>query len=107
MSALTLYPSLTARRLAAFAAFAIALVPSVTVAAEKPFVSGKIEVKEIKGTDFCKTMVLEDFWATKDHITGHWRLRNSNSEASGKLDIVEKKGKIVADLWGVRFRKIG
>ena len=100
MSALTIFTSLTARRLAAFATFALALAATSAGAAGVSFVAGKIEVKEVKGTDFCKHMILEEMWATKDHISGYWRIRTATLESSGKFDVFAKKGKIVADMWG-------
>ena len=105
MSAYSIFPSLTLRRFAAMAVLPLGLAAASAGAAENPFVAGKIEVKEIKGSDFCNYMILEQMWATKDHISGYWRIRTATLEASGKLDIVAKKGKIVADMWGTGSEK--
>ena len=100
MSAFNIFPSLTVRRLPAFAAFAFALVAFDTVAADTSFVVGKIEVTEITGTDMCKYMILEDLYATKDHISGTWRMSAPQQLSTGKFDVFMKKGKLVADFWG-------
>ena len=53
MTALNIFPSLTVRRLAVFAAFAFALVATGAGAAEITFVEGRVYAKESKGTDNC------------------------------------------------------
>jgi DNA segregation ATPase FtsK/SpoIIIE-like protein len=100
MPAFSIFPSLRPRRCAVIAALPFVLSAAAAGAAESPFVAGKIEVTEIKGADFCSYMILEQMWANKDRISGYWRMRSATLEASGKIDIVSKKGKIVADLWG-------
>ena len=101
MSLLSIFPSLTVGRLAAFAAFAFALAATGAGAAEISFVKGKFEAKGFKGTDYCRFMYFEDFNATKARVSGSWRIiAPGKHTASGSFDVFTKKDKIVADMWG-------
>ena len=72
MTALFIIPSLTLRRLAAFAAFAFALAATGAGAADISFVEGRLDAKEVKGSGECSRMTLESFDARGDVISGSW-----------------------------------
>ena len=99
MSALSLFRTMTVRRLAAIAALTLALAASAAGAAEVIFVEGKFDAKEVEGTGECTRIRLEQFHALGNVISGSWY----HPIAIGEIEIVIKNNAIDADLSGVEI----
>ena len=99
MSALSLFPSLTLKRLAAVVAIPLALAATAAGAAEISFVEGRIDAKEVEASGECSGVTLERFDARKDVISGSWYY----AYGLGTIEIFLKKNVIDANLSGMEI----